>query len=353
MKNRNKVLKLICLIMCSAIMLSLCACGEGSESQGSMFAMGSNVNITAYGKNREAAISAAKDVVSSMDRMLDPDLPTSIVYTINRANGASTVISGQMYEMLNTAKLVYDRSGGAFDPSVYALTRLWGFDSGRYYLPSDEEISARMLQFCFDKMQLNSFPVSGSYTVTFPSYAEISFAAIAKGCAADSAIEAMRNAGVESAFINLGGNIQTLGLKPDGTKWIVGITNPSNPSSYLGVLNIGEAAVVTSGGYTNCFVASNGRTYGHILRPSSGYPVNNSIKSATVICSDGTMADCLATAMCVLGESGAFNYWRSYGKGEDGFEMILVTEDNRVVCTTGLVEEFSLSVDDYTLEFHA
>ena len=84
-----------------------------------------------------------------------------------------------------------------------------------------------------------------------------------------------------------------------------------------------------------------GNTYHHILKPQSGYPVSNNLVSATIICKDGTMADALSTAMFVLGETKALNYWRQYG----GFEMILVTTDDRIVCTKGLLEAFTLSAD--------
>ena len=117
---------------------------------------------------------------------------------------------------------------------------------------------------------LSSFPASGSYSVTIPSYGEMSFASVAKGCAADNAIEAMRQAGVTSGIISLGGNVQTLGLKPDGTEWKVAVQDPANTSSYLGVVSVGETAVVTSGGYQRYFTDSRGTTYQHIINPTSG-----------------------------------------------------------------------------------
>ena len=171
--------------------------------------------------------------------------------------------------------------------------------------------------------------------------------AVAKGCASDNAIEAMRQAGVESGIISLGGNVQTLGLKPDGSKWTVAIQDPNNTSSYVGVINVGETAVITSGSYQRNFTDTHGKFYHHILKPSTGYPVTNSLVSVTIICTDGVMADCLSTAMFVLGETAALNYWRTYG----GFEMVLITSDNRIICTSGLLEEFTLSNSNYTLSY--
>ena len=151
----------------------------------------------------------------------------------------------------------------------------------------------------------------------------------------------------ESAMLSLGGNVQTLGLKPDGSKWTVAIQDPNNTSSYVGVINVGETAVITSGSYQRNFTDTHGKFYHHILKPSTGYPVTNSLVSVTIICTDGVMADCLSTAMFVLGETAALNYWRTYG----GFEMVLITSDNRIICTSGLLEEFTLSNSNYTLSY--
>ena len=97
----------------------------------------------------------------------------------------------------------------------------------------------------------------------------------------------------------MGCNVQTLGVKPNGSLWTVGIQDPANPATHLGVITVGETAVVTSAAYQDQFTAMNGRTYGHILNPATGYPANNSLTSVTIICEDGTMADCLSTAMYV------------------------------------------------------
>ena len=282
-----------------------------------------------------------------MDNALDPELSTSTVYAINHAQGASTVVSGQIAKMISTAYTVYKQSEGALDLTLYPLVKRWGFIDGKYYVPTAEEIAEDLSRLCFDKLVLSSFPASGSYSVSIPSYGEMSFASVAKGCAADNAVEAMRQAGVTSGIISLGGNVQTLGLRPDGSEWRVAVQDPANTASYLGVVSVGETAVVTSGGYQRYFTDSRGTTYQHIINPASGYPVTNTLQSVTIICPDGTLADCLSTAMYVLGESRAINYWRTYG----GFEMILVTKESKIICTKGLIEEFTLTNENYGLKF--
>lgn len=338
--------RLICAVLCLCMLLPLTACGESKMTQRQVFAMDTVMTLTAYGNKADIGLNAAQSIIMSMDSMLDPDIETSTTYAINHAQGASIVVSGQIADMINTAKTVYDRSGGALDLSLYPVIKRWGFLDGRYYVPTDVELYEDLSRKCFGDIVLSSFPSSGSYALTVPTYGQITFGAVAKGCAANNAIAAMRNAGVTSGIISLGGNVQTLGKKPDGSEWTVAIQDPNNTATYLGIIEVGETAVVTSGTYQRFFTLNN-KTYHHIINPKTGSPVNNTLSSVTIVCSDGTMADSLSTAMFVLGESAALNYWRKYGD----FEMILVTTDNQVICTKGLIEKFTLTNDDYTLKF--
>lgn len=347
MKHTRIFYKLICVLLCAAMLVPLAGCGETRETQREVYAMDTVMTLTAYGKQADAGLTAAESIIMSMDAALDPELNTSTVYAINHAQGAGTVISGQIAKMISTAHTVYTQSEGALDLTIYPLVKRWGFIDGKYYVPTADEIAQDLARLCFDKLVLTSFPASGSYSVTIPSYGEMSFASVAKGCAADNAVEAMRQAGVTSGIISLGGNVQTLGLKPDGLNWNVAVQDPNNTSSYLGVVSVGETAVVTSGGYQRNFTDSRGSTYQHIINPTSGYPVTNALKSVTIICEDGTLADCLSTAMFVLGQTRAINYWRTYG----GFEMILVNADSQIICTKGLIEEFTLTNENYGLKF--
>ena len=347
---------LVRLTAFSLLLLMVCtlsACGESEEFRREVFAMDTVMTLTAYGPKAEAGLNAGEAVILSMNDMLDPELPTSVVYALNHAHAASVAVPGQVARMMQTAQTVYKQSNklgiNSLDLSVYPLVKLWGFVDGSYYVPNDMEIVAARDRLQFDKVILSSFPSSGSYEISMPETCEISFGSIAKGCTAAYVIEAMRNAGVTSGIISLGGNIQTLGLKPDDSKWRIGIADPNSPDNYLGILNAGEIAVVTSGSYQRNFTdPRTGKLYHHIIDPRSGRPADNSLLSVTIICEDGAMADALSTAMFVLGETNALRYWRTYGRD---FDMILVTKNNEVVCTSGLIEEFTLENQNYTLRF--
>ena len=346
MKQLSSIKRTLVLCLCLSMLLPLAGCGETKMLQRQIFAMDTVMTLTAYGKNAERGLTAAQSVIQSMNDALDPDLETSTTYAINHANGANVSISGQVANMLSTAYTVYRQSGGALDLSIYPVIQRWGFDSARYYVPTDEELWADLARRAYGEMSLTSFPSSGSYAVSFPAGTEITFGAVAKGCAADNAVKAMYNVGVTSGIVSLGGNVQTLGLKPDGSNWSVAVQDPNNTASYVGILSVGQTAVVTSGTYQRYFI-QNGKTYHHLINPDTGRPINNTLKSVTIVCEDGTLADCLSTAMFVLGQSKALNYWRQYG----GFDMVLINNDDEIICTKGLIERFTLSNTSYRLRY--
>ncbi len=337
--------QIICILLSIALALPLTACGEGTEHQKQIYAMNTLFTLTAYGKKGPAGLSAAEATVAAIDAMSDENIETSTCYILNHAQGEQINVSGQIAEMLLDAREIYEHTNGAYDLTVYPLSQRWGFTDKRYYVPTPEEISADLTLLCMDKMTISKFPTSGTYAVQFPSYGSLSFASCARGCAAKYAIDAMRKNGVESGIVSLAGNIQTLGNKPDGSHWSVGITDPNNPSGYLGVLSIGEAAICTTGSYQQ-YMPSNPK-YHHILNTSNGYPTSNGLLSVTVICEDGTIADCLSTAMFALGQSRAISYWRTYGN----FEMIMINNSGDVICTSGLLEEFDLRNGNYKLSY--
>ena len=167
--------------------------------------------------------------------------------------------------------------------------------------------------------------------------AELDFGAVAKGYAGAVLAREMKAAGVESALLQLGGNVQTVGLKPDSSRWRVGIRDPwGGEDSYLGVLEVGETAVVTSGGYQRYFEEA-GTRYCHILDPATGYPASSGLASVTIVAEDGFLADGLSTALYVMGLDAAAEFWRS----RDDFEAVLVTDNGRIYVTGGLRDCFA------------
>ena len=180
---------------------------------------------------------------------------------------------------------------------------------------------------------------------------------MAKGYAADKIVKVLQEHEVPRANINLGGNVLAYGDRPDGTPWRVGIQDPARvdeQNAFAGVLALTDSFAVTSGGYQRNF-EQDGKTYHHIIDPATGYPADSGLTSVTVVAPalegflNGTMCDAYSTALFVMGEEQALDFWRDRSAGV--FELVLVTEDGRVVVTEGLADRFTLDESSgYTLE---
>jgi len=166
---------------------------------------------------------------------------------------------------------------------------------------------------------------------------------VAKGYAAMCAAEQLRQNGVQGAVLSLGGNVQTIGRKPDGSDWHVSVADPLHPDGTVCDLFVGETAVVTSGSYQRSFT-KNGKTYHHIIDPATGAPAESGLLSVTVVCADGTTADGLSTALFIMGMERGTELWKS---GSIPFDALWITEDADVYVTPGLAERMEQSNETY------
>ena len=201
-------------------------------------------------------------------------------------------------------------------------------------MPESSEIADVLKHVSYTNVEVNG------QQVTLSDGASIDLGGIAKGYTSLRVIQIMKDCGIEHAIINLGGNVQVLGTKTDGSDWRVAIQNPDSESSYLGVLSTADKAVITSGGYERYF-EQDGQVYHHIIDPQTGYPSESDLTSVTIVCSDGTTADALSTALFVMGLDGAKELYRS---GSLDFEMILY-DGSRVYVSEGIADSFSTNMN--------
>lgn len=303
-----------------------------------LFAMDTVMEFTAYGKNAEAAVSAAMGEVQRLDALLSAADPGSEVSRLNRDGGGA--VSADTAALLRISLEFYWGTGGLFDCTVYPLVELWGFPTQDYHVPSEEELAEVLplvdsgkLQFSGEIIHYRKLRSDGETLRMGPGQA-IDFGGVGKGYAAARVMEIFRQHGVRSGMVSLGGNVQVLGVKQDKTLWRIGVRDPDS-GGYFGVLSLENKAAVTSGGYERCFEAD-GETYIHILDPRTGRPAESDLLSVTVVMEDGAKADALSTALFLMGKEDAAKFWREQG----GFEMVLVTEDRQVFISEGLEGSF-------------
>ena len=218
---------------------------------------------------------------------------------------------------------------------------LWGFPSKNYKVPSDKEIKEKLKDVGSDKIIFDE----AAGEISFKNRGmEIDFGGIGKGYITDELVKILTEEKVESAIINLGGNVFGFKKKPDGSLWNVAIRDPNEPDKYMAVIKLEDSAVITSGGYERYF-EKDGVTYHHILDPRTGKPSNSNLKSVSIVSKDGTLADALSTSLFIMGEEGAAEYWKKNG---NNFDIILMTKDNRLLISNNI--KGKVMSDNYEVE---
>ena len=298
----------------------------------SLFAMNTYMTFTAYGEDAQAALQEAEECIQQVEGLWSVTDEDSEIYQANHSGGQPVTVSEETAEIISFALEMAQRTGGALDPTIYPVLTAWGFTTDSKQVPSQQQIAQLLEQVGYDRIRLNGTEL------TVPDGMELDLGAVGKGYTADLVTEILRRHGVSSALISLGGNIQAIGSRPDGSDWRLGIRAPWE-SGNLGVLTVSDAAVVTSGGYENYFDDEQGNIYWHILDPSTGYPADSGLQSVTIVGREGKMCDALSTALFVMGAQGAEQYWRENG----GFEMLLVTDSGEILITEGIAENFTLN----------
>ena len=322
----------VCLII-MLLAFSGCAQNNAIDSEPyskEFFAMDTYMTVTAYGKNGKAAVKAAKKKVKKLDSLLNAESKDSEIYSLNESGEA--ILSDDTASVLKSALDYFEFTGGAFNPAIHPIMRLWGFTTDNFNVPTEESIKKTLKLTKADEISLKENKVKFNLDGL-----EVDLGGIAKGYTSSQLIKIFKDSGVKSGLINLGGNVQTLGLKPDGSEWNVAINHPYLSGEYLGFLKTHDKAVITSGGYERNFVA-NSRVYHHIIDPSTGYPAESGLASVTIVAEDGTLADALSTSLFVMGEEKATQFWRD---NRNGFDVILYTDDNEVIISEGLKDSFS------------
>ena len=325
----------IALFITTILLFAASGCATESEpprAEHSLFAMNTYMTITAYGENAEKALEESAGLIQKVEALWSVTDEKSEIYRANHSGDQAISVSHETAELISFALEMAQKTDGALDPTIYPVLTAWGFTTDSKQVPSDEQITALLQHVGYSRIRLDST------SLTVPDGMELDLGAVGKGDTADLVTEVFEEHGVESAIISLGGNIQAIGSRPDGSAWRIGIRAPWEDGN-LGVLEISDAAVVTSGGYENYFEDEDGTIYWHILDPSTGRPANSGLQAVTIIGKEGRLCDALSTALFVMGPERAEAYWRENG----GFDMLLVTDEKKIVLTEGIADRFSLS----------
>lgn len=268
--------------------------------QANGFIFGTMYNIT-YQSSADLSQDISREMLK-VDSALSMFNEHSFLSRVNM--GGETTANAMFEEVFNLAMKVSRETDGAFDITVAPLVNAWGFGFKSGEMPDQQTIDSLLLLTGYEKVRLEEGRV-----VKADEGIMLDCGAIAKGYGSDQVARLLRERGVGNFLVEIGGEVVAQGHNPKGKPWKIGIMKPTDDSLSLNqevyqTIEVRDRAVATSGNYRN-FYYKDGKKYAHTIDPKTGYPVQHSILSATVMADDCATADAYATAFMVMGLDGA------------------------------------------------
>lgn len=308
-----------------------------------LYVFGTIVQLKVYGENAERAVDEAVDRLSEIDDKLSVFKEYSEISDINmRAGIKAQRVSQDTYFLLKKSVEYSKILEGAFDPTIRPLVDLWGIGTNKEGIPEKEDIEEKIKLVNYNDMIFSDKETS---VMLKQKQQHIDLGGIAKGYAADEVRNIFMRNKIESAIIDLGGNIFVLGSKPNGQPWNVGIQDPLRArGEFIGIINAENKSIVTSGNYEKYFI-KDGKKFHHIIDPRTGYPSESDIISVTVFSDNSIDGDGLSTGLYIIGIDKAMKLIESM----KGIEAIFITEDKKIYMTSGINNNFKLVSQKYRM----
>ena len=252
------------------------------------------------------------DQLTLVDQLMSTYKESSELSSLNKAPvGEWVKVSPDTMEVFKISRNISQESNGAFDPTIGDIVNLWGFGPRyeRIKVPTKEQIEAKLSQVGYSAIELDET----NRQVRKSKQVYVDLSAVAKGYAVDKVARYLSQLGVESYLVEVGGEVRTRGVKPDGTAWKIAIESPVvGERSIHNILEIKSKGLATSGDYRN-FIVEDGVRYSHTIDPRTGYPIKHRLASVTVLHEETAYADGWATAFLVLGEEEGYRLAEAKG----------------------------------------
>lgn len=307
---------LIFLSFACITVLSGCARKQANPLSKSGFAFDTFITITIYDKKDSSILDKCFEMCDEYEKMLSRTIADSDVSKVNSAGGTPVKVNDDTFELIQKGIYYGELSDGLFDITIAPVTEIWDFHqvdennveskkdenaASDSKIPDETELAEAVSHVSYKNIVLDP---DNKTVKLMDDKAKIDLGGIAKGYIADKLKEYLKSQGVESALINLGGNILAIGTKPDKSPFHIGIKKPFSNNEILESVDINDKAVSSSGVYERYFYEGD-NLYHHILLPSTGYPVDSDLAGASVICESSTDADALSTICILLGSTDA------------------------------------------------
>lgn len=335
--------KLCAIAVLLIALLAGCASPRTEPVSKTEFALDTACTISLYEKAPAGTLEKAFALLDRVGASMTIDAKRGELIDVNRAAGERPVkIDSELFGVIRVGLHFSRLTNGAFDITIGPLTKLWGIGTGGSSVPSEVMIKQALASINYRDVELDK----GARTVFLKHRGmAIDLGAVAKGYAGDRVKVFLEKVGVRHAIVDLGGNVVTIGAKPDGSPWRIGIQSPDlSRGNYVGVVQVKNEAVVSSGQYER-FITVGGKRYGHILSTTTGFPVHNGIASTTIVTASSTDGDALSTSVFALGVQKGLALVNSL----KGVEAVILTTDKKVYLSRGIATSFHLSDPNYTI----
>jgi FAD:protein FMN transferase len=299
------------------------------------YAMGTVMSHRGYGERAQECLEVARSEVARLETLFSRFIPESDISRVNRSAGfRREPVSRETFDLLSQAVEFSAQGEGCFDVTIGPLVNLWREAKKRYQPPSGRAIAALLPLTGHTDLILD--PDARTAGLARPGQS-IDLGGIGKGYAGGAVLDIYRKYGIKSACSNMGGHVVTVGSKPDGSPWQIGIQHPRCDEALIGAVSVIGKSVVTSGDYQRYFKDQTGTHYHHILDPLTGYPADAGLTSVTIISDSSITADALSTMVFVAGLASGLEMLSGYPEAE----AVLIDREMRVWITPGLESSFN------------
>lgn len=290
----GKIMAMLWLVL----ILAVTGCGRNTseneaERTGTFF--NTAISLKIYDEKAEALMDACFDMAEEMENIFSAQKEGSELYELNHRTEQTVTVSDDLAACLSAGLAFGELSEGAFDITILPVRNLWDFESGEGKVPDEKELEKALEAVDYTKVHIDGNVVSFDSEETM-----IDLGGIAKGYISGKMKAYLADEGCQSALINLGGNVSTLGTKPDGSQWTVGVQEPfSDRGELLETVEAENDECVISSGIYERYFEEDGVLYHHILDARTGYPVETQLNQVTLVGMEDMALDALST-ICIL-----------------------------------------------------
>lgn len=322
-----KKYSIIGILLLTVCILSGCKTTDNNPITRQTILFDTIIQIRIYDSNATNILDGCIEKCQYYENLFSRTVEGSDIYRINHADGAPVEVHPETIALLETALSYCELSDGAFDITLAPVSDLWDFQNNTGSFPNSDQ-----LQKCLESVGYQAICINGNTVQIANPDTQIDLGAIAKGYIADQLKLYLKENGVNHALIDLGGNILTIGGKPDGSKYNIAIQKPfDEQGTTITTVKTTDDSVVTSGIYQR-YVEIDRKVYHHILNPRTGYPYDNSLYSVTIISDSSTTADALSTTCFAMGLEDGLELINSL----DHTEAIFITDNYELIYSDGL-----------------